>query len=162
MAERTEILGARGRAAQGVTREEGDMLRTAFSGGRKVALPVGPSSPLLAVGGGAAAGFQGHVEWSERQTKKLYSRFGIRGSDIIYHFHMRRYPTNMSELLADCFLETVGSVDRVQGSYVDTRDFEERPHYWAVIARGWADNPLALDKMGDELVSLLEKKIEEQ
>lgn len=156
MADRSEVL-AGNRDVQGTSREEADMLSTVLTGGRETLMHVGKSSPIL----GAGAGVHGNVSWSERKTEKLYSRFGIRGSDIIYHFHMKRYPTNMNEILADCFLDIVGSTQGIEAAFVDTHEFEERPHYWAVIAKGWADNPLASDKMGDELVSLLEKKIEE-
>jgi hypothetical protein len=89
----------------------------------------------------------------------LYMRYGTRGADVLFHIHMPQYPDNIQEILTECFQEQVGSIQGVEVDLVDTSGFEEKPHFIFIIARGWANNPLAEDKLGLPFVEAFRRRI---
>jgi hypothetical protein len=98
-------------------------------------------------------------EFLEYESDSLYVRQGSQGSDMLWHIHMSTYPANFRNLLAEAFMEVLGSIDRIQAQFMDTSAFEERPNFYYVTAKGWAMNPVAKAALEEKLIPALEAKL---
>tara|TARA_Y100000310_G_C20516184_1_gene731316 strand:- start:40 stop:468 length:429 start_codon:yes stop_codon:yes gene_type:complete len=98
-------------------------------------------------------------DFLEYESGKLYARQGAQGSDMLWHIHMETYPPNFRHLLAEAFMEVLDTIDRIEAKFMDTSDFEERPHFYYVTAKGWAVNPMARAALEEKLIPALEAKL---
>jgi len=118
---------------------------------------------MASSGGGALSMDQNLIpRLDEYQGSFLYARVGVKGVDVIYHVDAENLPDEdtFRGILAEVFMDTIGSIQGVEASLVDTHEFEEKPSFWAIRALGWAVNPLARPKLIEELLPALEKRLE--
>jgi len=101
------------------------------------------------------------AQFEEYEGPVLFARIGTRGPDVIYHLFMKVFPaeSEMRQVMAEVFMEVVGSIKWITASFEDTHEFEEFPALWAVKVEGAAMNPLAVDKYLEEFIPALEKRL---